>query len=90
MKFGRQRRHDRIANRSALERDAHGNLSQFNSLDSCCHVRNQEEAIVEKGDVDLVIFHLQVPPNEADALVGNNGMVSRSVFRCGVSQRVFD
>ena len=25
------------------------------------------------------IFHLQVPPNEADALVGNNGMVSRSV-----------
>jgi 2,4-dienoyl-CoA reductase-like NADH-dependent reductase (Old Yellow Enzyme family) len=56
MKFGRQRRHDRIANRSALERDAHGNLSQFNRLDSCGHVRNQEEAIVEKGDVDLVAF----------------------------------
>ena len=68
MKFGRQRRHDRIANRSALERDAHGNLSQFNSLDSCCHVRNQEQAIVEKGDVDLVIFPLASASDEADAL----------------------
>ena len=68
MKFARQRRHDRIANRSALERDAHGNLSQFNSLDPCCHVRNQEEAIVEKGDVDLVIFPLASASDEADAL----------------------
>jgi len=68
MKFARQRRHDRIANRSALERDAHGNLSQFNSLDSCCHVRNQEQAIVEKGDVDLVIFPLASASDEADAL----------------------
>jgi hypothetical protein len=44
----------------------------------------------ETADTEVTnIFHLQVPPNEADALVGNN-VVSHSVFRCGVSQRVFD
>ena len=44
----------------------------------------------ETADMEVTnIFHLQVPPNEADALVGNNGMVSRSVFRCGVIQKSF-